>query len=154
MTQRLRLDFVTWFRLPGHAVVGADDFHVIWTGFMALPHVGVVNRLMRRPAEPSRRLELIALHERGHFETLPAAVLLFLWLNRSRERRGVPSLSGRVADVIAHAVAWEGLAEAWLVGREGRAYPWPSRTRMLIFWLTVAASCAWIVRQSSDGTDS
>jgi hypothetical protein len=151
MTQRLRFDFVTWFGLPGHALVGTDDWHVIWTGLFVLPHMGMVNRLLRRPGEPSRRLRLVALHEQGHFETLPAAVLLFAWLYWSRRRRGLAFSPAFLADGIAHAVAWEGLAEAWLIARERRKYLWPTRTRALAFWLAVTWSCAWIASRPATG---
>lgn len=141
--QRERFDFVTWFGLPGHALVGTDDWHVIWSGWIALPHVGVVNRLLRRPVEPSERLKLVGLHEQGHFETLPAAVLLLAWLSWAHRRRGL-SVSPSWPDWIAHSVAWEGLSEGWVINRERASYTWPPPGRTLAFWLAVAASCVWI----------
>lgn len=89
---RMRLDFRTWFGLRGRALVGADDRHCVWAVGVPLPHYGLVNRVLRHHLREDERLRVIALHERGHFETFPAAVALGSggWLMRrpGRLRRG------------------------------------------------------------------
>lgn len=108
---RMRLDFRTWFGLRGRALVGADDRHCVWAVGVPLPHYGLVNHFLRHRLAEDERLRVIALHERGHFETFPAAValgVLMVLLGRGRPPAWV------AADWMAHHAVWEGLAEAWV----------------------------------------
>lgn len=135
---RMRLDFRTWFGLRGRALVGADDRHCVWAVGVPLPHYGLVNRVLRHHLREDERLRVIALHERGHFETLPAAVALgglMVLLGRGRlGRRSRRDTAGAAADWVAHHAVWEGLAEAWVLAYEGRRYQRAS-------WWRVAAFC-------------
>ncbi len=145
---RVRLDFRTWFGLRGGALVGADDRHDVWTGRVRMTHYGLVNHFLRHRLPEDERLRVIALHERGHFETLPAAAGLaavLLLLGKSRPGRRA---SARVtADWMAHHAVWEGLAEAWLVAHEGRRYQAAVWWRTAVFWSLVLGAGAWLMRR-------
>lgn len=79
-TRRLTLPFTTWFGLSGRVTAGADGLHVAEVGRLRLPHPGLVNMALRPPGPLDDTLRLIVLHERGHFETAPAAALHLLWI--------------------------------------------------------------------------
>jgi len=143
--RQVRSDFVTWFGLPGHAVVRSNGWHVVRVGFVTVPHLGLVNRLLRGKDPSGEWLRLVGLHERGHFETLPVAVALLggLLLSERRPRPGTPAML--LAAAIFSHIAWEGLAEGWSMKEMGAEHQWPPFGRTAAFWLGVAVSCSWLV---------
>ncbi len=147
--RRMRLDFRTWFGLRGRASVGADDRHCVWAVGVPLPHYGLVNYFLRHRLAGDERLRVMALHERGHFETLPVAVALgviMVLLGRGRlGRRSRGNTVRTVADWMAHHAVWEGLAEAWLLAYEGRRYQRASWWRAAGFWGVMLGAGAWLV---------
>lgn len=129
--------------------MGTDDYHSVWTWGVYIPHYGLVNHFLRHRLHGTERLRVIALHERGHFETLPAAVALaglLVLLGKNQPGRRVPI---RVAaDWAAHHVVWEGLAEAWVLAHEGRRYRTAVWWRTGVFWSLVLCAGAWLGRRS------
>lgn len=113
-----------------------------------MPHYGLVNHFLRHRLADAERLRVIALHERGHFETSPAVVALgvmMVLLGRGRLGRRV---SARVAaDWMAHHALWEGLAEAWVMAYEGRRYQRASWWRVAAFCGAMLGSGAWLTRR-------
>jgi hypothetical protein len=145
MTSRRTIEFVTWYDLPGLAVADVDGRHLVRVGPFALPHPGVVNCFLRDAGEPQASVGLAALHEQGHVETLPLAALLSAAVWRSRRRETPWSPARIAADLVTLHVVWEGLAEAWVIGRSGATYRWPAATRAAGFWLAVAAAGLWLI---------
>ena len=145
MAPRRAIDFVTWYGLPGRAVADLDGRHLVRVGPFALPHPGVVNCFLRDAGEPRAAVDLAALHEQGHVETLPLVALLSAAVWRSRRRRTRQSPARIAADLVMLHVVWEGLAETWVIGRSGATYRWPAASRAASFWLAVAGAGLWLV---------
>ncbi|MCZ7665303.1 MAG: hypothetical protein M5U22_21305 [Thermoleophilia bacterium] len=148
-TRRLTLPFTTWFGTAGRVTAGADGWHVAEVGRLRLPHPGLVNMILRA-GPPEETLRLVVLHERGHFETAPAAALHLFWILGAALRspaephpcRVLPPLRGfprAVALAVSHHAAWEALAEAWVVRHEGRSYARGSTARQTFFWTVTLA---------------
>ncbi len=136
---------MTWYGLPGRAVADLDGRHLVRVGPFVLPHPGVVNSFLRDAREPRASVDLAALHEQGHLETLPLIALLSAAVWRSRRRR-TPRSPVRIAeDLVLLHVVWEGLAEAWVIGRSGATYRWPAAARAVSFWLAVTGASLWLV---------
>lgn len=92
---------------------------------MAINHPPLVNLILRRGLPRSDRLRLSYLHEFGHFQTLPFALLHLLLLLGSalRNRRSLTGLLVRLAAlVLAGAAVWELASEAYVVSRDCKAY--------------------------------
>ena len=155
-----------WYGLPGEIVIESDYWHLVKVGPLPLPHPPVVNFFIRRGLSPRDRLYLSYLHELGHLQTLPVALLYALWLWRGR--RGGPRASSwwrrlaRLAlGVAAHEAAWELAAEAYVVAKTGRTYRRLYRERpnplLALFWggmaALVLAGTASLRRGSDDAAD-
>jgi hypothetical protein len=156
-TRRLTLSFTTWFGMTGRVTAGADGLHVAEVGRLRLPHPGLVNMVLRPPGPPEEILRLVVLHERGHFETAPAAALHLLWIltaalrsrpepPASRLLPPLPGLSCALALAVTHQAAWEALAEAWVVRHEGRSYARGSASRQILFWTVTLTLAAGVFR--------
>ncbi len=161
-TRRLTLPFTTWFGTTGRVTAGADGWHVAEVGRLQLPHPGLVNMILRA-GPPEETLRLVVLHERGHFETAPAAALHLFWVLSAALRspaephpcRDLPPLRGflrAAALAVSHHAAWEALAEAWVVRHEGRSYARGSAARQTFFWTVTPALAfaALLLLRSSD----
>lgn len=114
-----------WYGLTGEIEVENELCHLVRVGNVALNHPPVVNLILRRRLPHGDRLRLSYLHEFGHFQTLPFALLHLLLLLGSTLRRR-RSLSGWLARIIGLFVAnegiWEMAAEAYVIMHEGKGY--------------------------------
>lgn len=160
-TRRLSLPFITWFGIRGRVTAGADGWHVAEVGGLHLRHPGLVNMILRASGPPQETLRLVVLHERGHFETSPVAVVHLL-LMLTVALRGPPDpqsyrhlrpLRGLLCTVallaVSHQAAWEALAEAWVVRHEGRSYARGTAIRQTLFFTATItlASAAFFIRR-------
>ena len=115
----------SWYGLAGEIAVENEHWHLVKVGRVALNHPPFVNLIVRWGQTRSDRLRLSYLHEFGHFQTLPLALLHLLILLGSGLRRR-RSLSGWLAWLsrlfVANEAIWEMASEAYLILHEGKAY--------------------------------
>ncbi len=133
----------TWYHLPAEIQVTENHIHHVRLPGVFLPHPGLVNWIVRRGLSVQTRLELTALHEFGHLQTLPVPllhVLLMIW-----PRRGRSPYSSRLrllVGLLSHQLAWEVAAESYVVAHDPRTYraPRPRRDKALyaLFWSSMA----------------
>lgn len=104
-----------------------------------VPHPPLVNLLIRQglPAEAKRELSL--LHELGHLETLPFALLATIGLLLQARWTGQLRLSRLPWLWAGHHALWEVLAEGYVMWRNGsrykRLYAGRLHSGLLLFWL-------------------
>ena len=130
-------------------------WHLVKVGGVALNHPPVVNLVLRRGQPRQERLYLSFLHEFGHLQTLPVAIIHALWLLGSGRwrRRG---FWGMLAALVAHEAVWELASESYVLmkarGEYGRIYRnYPNPVGRFAFW-SVMFSLAlyltqWLMRK-------
>ena len=105
----------SWYGLTGEIEVENELWHLVKIGDVALHHPPLVNLILRRRLPREDRLRLSYLHEFGHFQTLPIAlmhVLLILWAGRRQRRLLFGWPRWLMTLVIAHEAVWELASEA------------------------------------------
>lgn len=155
-THRVR----SWYGLPAEIGVENNLWHLVRVGGVALNHPPLVNLTLRRGQPRQERLYLSFLHEFGHLQTLPVAVLHVIWLlinGRWRGRGFWEALTALGGAVVAHQAVWELASESYVVlkSREeyGRIYrKFPNRIGQAAFWggMGVTAVCLtrWLGRKN------
>lgn len=114
-----------WYGLTGEIEVENERWHLVKVGDLALNHPPVVNLILRRGLPRGDRLRLSYLHEFGHFQTLPFALLHLLFLLKSTpgRRRSLSGWFAWLAELfLAHETVWELAAEAYVIMHDGKAY--------------------------------
>lgn len=133
----------SWYGLTGTIQVEQELWHLVKVAGIALPHPPLINLVLRQGQTRRNRLHLSFLHEFGHLQTLPLALLHLLWLivgSRQRSRSG--SWPARLlALVLAHQALWEATSEGYVMAEMGKAY-WASyqhaaKWPLPVFWLTM-----------------
>lgn len=115
----------SWYGLTGEINVENELWHLVKVGNVTLNHPPLVNWILRRGLARDDRLRLSYLHEFGHFQTLPFAVLHLLLLIRStrRKRRSTYGwLAWLSSLLLAHEAVWEIAAETYVALHNGKAY--------------------------------
>lgn len=126
----------TWYHLPAKITVTENHIHMVRLPGLILPHPGVVNWIVRSGLPLQTRLELTALHEFGHLQTLPVLflhlLLLLFWSHQrqSWKRHWMQFWIG----LLAHQVVWEIAAEGYLVLTDWRAYRSPRKIRFQVLY--------------------
>lgn len=125
-------------------------WHLVQVGGVALHHPPVVNLALRQGQPREERLYLSFLHEFGHLQTLPVAVIHALWLlvNGRWHRCG---FGGMLAAVVAHQAMWEIASESYVLvkakGEYGHIYrDYPNPVGQFAFWsvmFSLAISLTW-----------
>ncbi|MFV1950090.1 MAG: hypothetical protein ACC633_09220 [Anaerolineales bacterium] len=124
--KKLRTHNRTWYGLEAEVTVSESNLHQVKLPKITLPHPGVVNWFSRQGLPVDTRLELTALHEFGHLQTLPVPLthlLLLLW-----PRRGKPRITGwrRFGLILlSHQTIWEVASESYVVASDRRALTAP-----------------------------
>jgi hypothetical protein len=133
----------TWYGLPVEIVVSSENLHKVSVPGLVILHPGLVNLIVRQGLPLETRLELTALHEMGHLQTLPVPLLhllLLFWprIGHSPYSRWLRILMG----VLTHQVLWEVAAESFVVWIDRRALQAkrPARYKALyvVFWAGMA----------------
>jgi len=114
----------TWYGLPAEILVGRT-WHWVRAGGLRLPHPGLVDIHLHQGVRRREREQLTYLHELGHLETLPLALLhaLALWLTgrrRADTRWTLRLLIGtlawlQVGNWLPNSMQWGALARTMLV---------------------------------------
>ena len=115
----------SWYGLTAEIAVENNLWHLVRVGGVALNHPPLVNLLLRWRQPRRQRLYLSFLHEFGHLQTLPLAILHVLWLLVKGHWRGrgvLGWLTVPAAAVIAHEAVWELASESYVVVKAGREY--------------------------------
>ncbi len=133
-----------WYGLTGEIEVENELWHLVSIGGLRLPHPPLVNLVLRRGLSPEDRRRLSFLHEFGHFQTLPLALVHALWvLSAGRgQRRSLPGwLAWLAAAGLAHEAVWEILSEGYVFVHEGSTYLDVYRRRpnglVPLFWVVM-----------------
>ena len=132
----------SWYGLPAEIGVENNLWHLVRVGGVALNHPPLVNLALRRSQPRRERLYLSFLHEFGHLQTLPVAVLHVIWLlinGRWRGRGFWGTLTALSGAVVAHQAVWELASESYVVlksrGEYGRIYrDYPNPAGQFAFW--------------------
>ncbi len=140
----------SWYGLSAEIGVENNLWHLVRVGQVALPHPPAVNLALRRGQPRQERLYLSFLHEFGHLQTLPVAVLHALWLlaNGRWRRRG---FWGTLAAVVAHEAVWEMASESYVLikakGEYGRIYRrHPNLAGRFAFWSVMFSLAFYLTR--------
>ncbi|HKZ83952.1 MAG TPA: hypothetical protein VJ793_09900 [Anaerolineae bacterium] len=115
----------SWYGLTGEIEVENELWHLVKIGDVALHHPPLVNLILRRRLPREDRLRLSYLHEFGHFQTLPIALmhaLFILCAGRRRQRSIIGRLKWLTVLAVAHEAVWELASEAYVIARDGAAY--------------------------------
>ncbi len=138
----------TWYGLPAEILVTETHVHRVQIPGVTLPHPGLVNWIVRRGLSVPDRLELTALHEFGHLQTLPVPLLhlaALLWPRRGESP--YPRWLRFLAGLLSHQAAWEMAAEGYVAARDARAVrvPRPRQDQVLyaLFWGGMALFSLW-----------
>lgn len=124
----------TWYGLPARVAPSERGLCDVALLGIPLPHPSLINLALRRGLPDGLKARLFFLHEFGHLQMLPLALLYWLFLRRTRRRRRI--------DVPLQLAAvqgfWELVTEAYVVWCMGPSYartlsltrsPWP-----VLFW--------------------
>ncbi len=153
----------SWYGLSAEIVVEGSLWHLVRLGRLALYHPPLVNLVLRRGLPREERLQLSFLHEFGHLQTLPVAVLHLLWLVvYGRFRRPTKTETGLtiLAAVVAHQATWELASESYVVACTGPAYrhiyrEHPNSWGHITFWggmtLLAALLTRWVLAKNNNG---
>ncbi len=74
------MEIRSWYGLIGSIQVEQELWHLVKVGGISLPHPPLINLVLRQRQTHHDRLRLSFLHEFGHLQTLPLALLHLLWL--------------------------------------------------------------------------
>lgn len=142
-TERDHTQYVrSWYGVTAEIVVENNLWHLVRVGGVALHHPPLVNLIMRRGQPRQERLLLSFLHEFGHLQTLPVAILHAVWLLltvRWRNRHLCEALAMLAAVAVAHQAVWELASEIYVVLKAWREYrhiyrEYPNRVGHFTFW--------------------
>lgn len=138
----------SWYGLDAEIIIESDYWHLVRAGSVWLPHPPLVNLPIRWGLPRPTRRWLGYQHEFGHVQTLPAILAYTVWLCRQ-----APGMQGRslwwwlswlARVLIVHQVAWEILAEGYVVATSRRHYCRVYRDHpnplLLLFW----AGLGWL----------
>jgi hypothetical protein len=136
----------SWYGLEAEVVVDGGLWHLVRLGRLALYHPPLVNLILRRGLPRRERLQLSFLHEFGHLQTLPVAVIHLLWLvvyGRWRRPGKVETGAVVLAAVVAHQATWELSSESYVIAKTGREYgriyrKHPNWLGHIVFWVGMA----------------
>lgn len=144
----------SWYGVTAEIAVENNLWHLVRVGGVALPHPPLVNLVLRRGLPRQERLHLSFLHEFGHVQTLPVAVLHLLWLLKNGRWRGRgwrETLAMLAAAAVTHEAMWELASEMYVIvqtgpeyGRTYRRYPNP--LGQMTFWSSMAAAAVFLTR--------
>jgi len=131
-----------WYGLPAEIAVENGLWHLVRVAGIALPHPPVVNLILRRGLPEADRLRLSFLHEFGHLQTLPVALVhvsVLLSYGRWRRRGLAKIVKTLAAAFLAHEAVWELASEMYVVANtreEYRQIYWrhPNPGGQLVFW--------------------
>ena len=137
-TQHVR----SWYGLTAEIAVENNLWHLVRVGSVALHHPPIVNLILRRGQPRRERLYLSFLHEFGHLQTLPVAIIHGIWLLTViswRGRRWRETLALLTGMAVAHEAVWELLSEMYVVLKAGTKYhriyhEHPNRVGQIAFW--------------------
>lgn len=132
-----------WYGLTATVVIGPGFRHDAGFGWFLIPHPPLANWLLRRGTGHAEGQTLSFMHEVGHFQTAPLALLL---LGANMAAAGTAGrLTWAVGPLllVSNHAAWEILAEmAAIVGNRPsyrRCYQGTSKLPRVVFWITAAA---------------
>lgn len=100
----------SWYGLKGAINVEHHRYHLVKIGPFPLVHPPLVNLLLRKGLPREDRLELSFLHEFGHLQSLPIALIHLLSINglrRKRRSKDKASFKSLIAMLLVHEAVWE-----------------------------------------------
>ena len=115
----------SWYGLAAEIAVENGLWHLVRVGGLPLHHPPLVNLILRRGLPRRARLRLSLLHEFGHLQTLPVAlvhVVVLLFSRRWRKRGVSGTLAALAVAVIAHEAVWELASETYVIAAAGPEY--------------------------------
>ena len=115
----------SWYGLTGELEVENQLWHLVKIHNLALNHPPLVNLVLRRGLSEPDRLFLSYLHEYGHLQTLPFAIIHLLLLIKFRKRQTrsfMEWLNWFITLVIAHEAVWEMFSEGYVLAQDPTAY--------------------------------
>ncbi len=136
-----------WYGLPAEIAVENELWHLVRVAGVPLNHPPVVNLVLRRGLPRAERLYLSFLHEFGHLQTLPIAVIhsiLLLTLGRWWKGGLVTTIRQLATAWVAHEAVWELSSEAYVMVKAGQDYrriyrDYPNPVGQLAFWMAMIA---------------
>lgn len=146
MPERLR-KVRSWYGLQAEIAVENRLWHLVRVAGVSLNHPPVINLLLRRNLPDEDRLRLSFLHEYGHLQTLPIALLhAALLVCRIRRVRGMfGAMKAMATAIVAHEAAWELAAEGNVIVKTGAEYRKiyrknPNPLGQALFWTGMATA--------------
>lgn len=148
----------TWYGATGRVELHDPFWHLAGLRGLDIPHPPLVNLLIRKGLQRAAKRELSFLHELGHLEMLPfallstAVLLVRAWQTGQLRWRRLPWLWA------GHHALWEMLAENYVMWRSGLRYKALYAGRLhsglFLFWLGTAALVALTWPTSTSGPNT
>ena len=124
-TQPSARTVVSWYGLQGEIMVENDLWHLVRVNGLPLPHPPLMNLMLRRGLPVDDRLQFSFLHEFGHLQTLPLALvqmLALVWLALRPNPGGPSPLRRLLLAALAHTAFWEMASESYVMAAARPAY--------------------------------
>ena len=151
----------SWYGLEAEIDVEEEVWHRVRVDGVPLNHPPLVNLVLRQGLSSTERHRLSFLHEFGHFQTLPLAIVHSLVLYRASPKpvSFLRKIIWWLTFAVTHQVFWEIASEGYVVAHERedymRAYRQKPNLLMLIFWGVMGGVGfwlhLWLVHKSDQG---
>jgi hypothetical protein len=151
----------SWYSLEAEIDVEEEVWHRVRVDGVPLNHPPLVNLVLRQGLSSTERHRLSFLHEFGHFQTLPLAIVHSLVLYRASPKpvSFLRKIIWWLTFAVTHQVFWEIASEGYVVALERedymRAYRQKPNLLMPIFWGVMGGVGfwlhLWLVHKSDQG---
>jgi hypothetical protein len=133
----------SWYGIPVIIDVERGFFHHVRVAGVSLDHPPLFNLILRRNLSEEARVSLSTLHELGHLQTLPMALIHLASLARGLNRRE-RKIRFVLSILMANQALWESMTELYVVLKSGEEYrptykKYPNRIGLARFWLGTTA---------------
>jgi hypothetical protein len=141
----------TWYGLNATVTIGPGFLHRGGYGKLVIPHPPLINWLLRRGLTPAVRQKLSFVHEFGHLQSAPAALLYTAANFAALLAVGKATVLTVILLLISTHAAYEIMAEVLTIRdnpqRYYRYYEQVSKIPRAIFWfsMTLLALAGWII---------
>jgi hypothetical protein len=151
MKTGIRIKVRTWYGMGGTVIIGPGFLHRTGLGWFLIPHPPLINWLLRQGLLKNSRNALRIVHEFGHLQTAPLALLYTAANYTAIIIANRANLSNLILVFISTHAAWEIMAEILTIMSDAqfyhKCYQKVSIIPRAIFWFSaiVLTLLGWII---------
>ncbi len=151
MKTGIRIKVRTWYGMGGTVIIGSGFLHRSGLGWFLIPHPPLINWLLRQGLLENSRNALRIVHEFGHLQTAPLALLYTAANYTAIISANRANLSNLILVFISTHAAWEIMAEILTIMSDAqfyhKCYQKVSIIPRAIFWFSaiVLTLLGWII---------